>query len=209
MTTENILMESYCPGQTIADILSTLHNEEKTLLANMGLDAILKMVFSDNYIHADLHGGNIIVHRDGNTYNMAMIDAGLVASLEAIDRRNFIDVFKAVILDRGDTVGQLMIDRNKHKNPDLTPAQQQEFQQEIGRIVHQVHESGLALGRIGVSNILQSLLVACYKYQVKLESKFVSVLLAIGVVEGLGRRLDPDVDILKKAAPYILKAAVV
>jgi predicted unusual protein kinase regulating ubiquinone biosynthesis (AarF/ABC1/UbiB family) len=35
------------------------------------------------------------------------------------------------------------------------------------------------------------------------------VLLAIGVVEGLGRRLDPDVDILKKAAPYILKAAVV
>ena len=60
-----------------------------------------------------------------------------------------------------------------------------------------------------MSNILQSLLVACYKYQVKLESKFVSVLLAIGVVEGLGRRLDPDVDILKKAAPYILKAAVV
>ena len=48
----------------------------------------------------------------------------------------------------------------------------------------------------------------CYTYQVKLEPKFVSVMIAMGVVEGLGKRLDPDVDVLSRAAPYVLKAAL-
>lgn len=52
------------------------------------------------------------------------------------------------------------------------------------------------------------MLVLCYLYQVKLEPKFVSVMVAMGVVEGLGKRLDPDVDVLLRAAPYVLKATL-
>lgn len=48
----------------------------------------------------------------------------------------------------------------------------------------------------------------CYTHQVKLEPKFVSVMVALGVVEGLGKRLDPEVDVLKRAAPYVFKAAL-
>jgi predicted unusual protein kinase regulating ubiquinone biosynthesis (AarF/ABC1/UbiB family) len=40
------------------------------------------------------------------------------------------------------------------------------------------------------------------------EPKFVSVMVAMAVVEGLGKRLDPDVDVLMRAAPYVLKAAL-
>jgi aarF domain-containing kinase len=78
----------------------------------------------------------------------------------------------------------------------------------VAALVQEVHSSGLSLGRIGVAALLQKLLVACYRHQVKLESKFVSTILAIGVVEGLGRRLDPDVDVLQKAAPYIVRASL-
>ena len=67
---------------------------------------------------------------------------------------------------------------------------------------------GLSLGRIGVGALLQRVLVLCYTYQVKLEPKFVSVMIAMGVVEGLGKRLDPDVDVLSRAAPYVMKAAL-
>jgi aarF domain-containing kinase len=49
--------------------------------------------------------------------------------------------------------------------------------------------------------------VLCYTHQVKLESKFVAVVIAIGVLEGLGRRLDPEIDIILRAAPYVLRAA--
>ena len=68
--------------------------------------------------------------------------------------------------------------------------------------------SGLSLGRIGIGALLQRVLVLCYIHKVKLEPKFVSVMIAMGVVEGLGKRLDPDVDVLLRAAPYVLKAAL-
>lgn len=67
---------------------------------------------------------------------------------------------------------------------------------------------GLSLGKIGIGYLLQKVLVLCYTHQVKLEPKFVSVMVALGVVEGLGKRLDPDVDVLKRAAPYVFKAAL-
>ena len=50
-------------------------------------------------------------------------------------------------------------------------------------------------------------LILCYTHEVKLESKFVAVVVAIGVLEGLGRRLDPEIDIIVRAAPYVLRAA--
>lgn len=65
------------------------------------------------------------------------------------------------------------------------------------------------MGRIGIGALLQKVLVLCYLHQVKLEPKFVSVMIAMGVVEGLGKRLDPDVDVLMRAAPYVLKAALI
>lgn len=41
-------------------------------------------------------------------------------------------------------------------------------------------------------------------FQVKLESNFASVVFAIMVLEGLGRSLDPEVDILKAAKPLLV-----
>lgn len=41
--------------------------------------------------------------------------------------------------------------------------------------------------------------------QVKLESNFASIVFAIMVLEGLGRSLDPSLDILELAKPLLLK----
>lgn len=74
--------------------------------------------------------------------------------------------------------------------------------------VSEVHQSGLTLGKVGVGALLHRVLALCYKHRVKLESNFVSVVLAIGILEGLGRRLNPDCDILRLAAPYVLSASL-
>lgn len=42
-------------------------------------------------------------------------------------------------------------------------------------------------------------------FQVKLESNFSSIIFAIMVLEGLGRSLDPNLDILDLAKPLLLK----
>lgn len=44
----------------------------------------------------------------------------------------------------------------------------------------------------------------CY-YQVKIESSFTSVFIGIMVAEGVGRSLDPEVDLMSVAAPILLR----
>lgn len=65
------------------------------------------------------------------------------------------------------------------------------------------------LKNVSVGKLLQQVLVACYTHQVKLDPKFVSLVLALGIMEGLGQRLDPDVNILLKATPWVLQAVLV
>ena len=89
----------------------------------------------------------------------------------------------------------------------MTYIQAERFQDNLEEVVSTVHKSGMALGRMSLGDLLQKVLVNCYQNNVKLDSKFVSVMLAIGIVEGMGRRLNPDIDILKAAAPHILKAS--
>jgi aarF domain-containing kinase len=247
---ENVLFETFEPGEVISQYLegnkkphfpvdnidnnkmkkdfqndkNDIHGDDATryALARAGLDAMLKMIFEDNFIHADLHMGNIIVNnlrttdqegaiegtkRQGEGLVVSMIDAGLIAELNTEDRRNFLDLFAAIIKNDGREVGRLMIERNRERDNTMTYAQAERFQDRLQEVVSTVHESGMALGRMSLGDLLQKVLVGCYQNNVKLDSKFVSVMLAIGIVEGMGRRLDPDIDILKAAAPHILKAS--
>lgn len=135
-----------------------------------------------------------------------MIDTGLVVVLEPEDRKNFIELFTCIVKNNGRHAGELMISRSRDggkscKDPIA-------FHNAIEELVNKVHGIGLRLGGLGLGDVLRNVLSLCYEYNVKLESRFVSVIIALCVCEGLGRRLDPDVDILKRAAPFILKAVV-
>jgi aarF domain-containing kinase len=137
--------------------------------------------------------------------HLAFIDAGLAVELKKEDRRNLVDLFKAVIINDGYAVGRLMIDRSRNASKVIDGDL---FAHEMKAVVNEVHTVGLDLGKISISNLLQRVLMLCYQHQVKLEPRYATVIIALGVVEGLGRQLDPDVDILKRAAPYVMKASL-
>jgi predicted unusual protein kinase regulating ubiquinone biosynthesis (AarF/ABC1/UbiB family) len=59
---------------------------------------------------------------------------------------------------------------------------------------------------IAMLQLIGTILSLCGKHRVKLESNFVSVIIAIAVLEGVGRGLDPDVNILRAALPVLVKA---
>ena len=126
ISAKSVLIESLEDGSTVADAMPVIEGdtEARSRLAKVLLDSILKMTFEDNYMHADLHSGNIIVRglhtqeqgqgQGQGKFGISMIDAGLVARLSGQDRRNFIDLFSAVVRNRGTEAGNLMIERNRH-----------------------------------------------------------------------------------------------
>ena len=51
-TTEDVLVEEFADGVLIRDYIKTCSAKEKKAIAKIGLDAIFKMIFLDNFIHA-------------------------------------------------------------------------------------------------------------------------------------------------------------
>ena len=54
-------MESFEEGQLISRYVNSPSNPHNAKLAAIGLGSYLKMLLKDNFIHADLHPGNILV----------------------------------------------------------------------------------------------------------------------------------------------------
>ncbi len=160
-------------------------------------------MFSDNFVHGDLHPGNILVrdvpNEDGNKKQLVVLDPGIVATLSAKDLANFRAVFKAVVLGKGDQVGQLFLDRSEHSCADKDA-----FVREMGALVLRARGLELRLSRVDVSALLTDVFGVLRRHRVKLEANYASVILAIVVLEGLGRTLDPELDLVRRAVPYLL-----
>ncbi len=54
--------------------------------------------------------------------------------------------------------------------------------------------------------IMYQVLEICGSHHVSLQGRFVSMVVSIGVVEGVGRLLDPKLDLLKVALPILVQA---
>ncbi|KAG5175474.1 hypothetical protein JKP88DRAFT_265801 [Tribonema minus] len=187
--------------------LADIDPRHRKALANVGLKAFLKMLFLDNFVHGDLHPGNILIGeregRGGRKEPMLMfLDAGIVTELSRSDRRNFIDLFHAIATGNGREAGNLLIARSRSNQCEDPKA----FVDAVDKLVSEALSSGLTLSKVHVGQLIGTVLSLCAQHRVKLESNFVSVVIAIGVLEGVGRALDPEINILKAALPVLVQA---
>ena len=138
---------------------------------------------------------------------MTVLDTGLCTELKPQDRKNLLLLFKAVLDRDGSQVGRLIIEKSRCRRSKQRVIDPDGFELAMQKVIDDAFEQGLTPGNRGVSTLLTRVLELCYKHRVRLESGFASVILSVGVVEGLGMQLDPSIDILERAAPFILRAA--
>lgn len=252
-TTRQVLVEEFATGIPLEHFLQNGGGVFQKEIADEGLDAFLHMLLIDNFIHADLHPGNIMVrfykpatmherteigtqlrqkimgkpkgdadisedvtedvlsrlrpHRhdrsawietleqiDRENYRpqLIFIDAGLVTELNEVNRTNFLDLFKSVAEFDGYKSGRLMVERCRQ--PDAV-IDKEVFALRMQHLVLGVKSRTFALGNIKIGDILNEVLDMVRSHHVRLEGDFVNVVLSILLLEGIGRTLDPNLDL--------------
>ncbi|WFD31669.1 hypothetical protein MSPP1_002708 [Malassezia sp. CBS 17886] len=261
--TRDVLVEEHIEAVPLKYFLKLGGLDYEIQIARLGLDAFLNMLLLDNFTHADLHPGNIMVkfyqpttrtmlqsllarilasfdadyvldsrfkqapagddevaqellasagskeqwdhelrtmEEAGYRPELVLLDAGLVSSLSETNRRNFLDLFTAVAMFDGRRAGMLMADRCR--TPQLVTNKAQ-FVDEIEHIVDSVKSDTFSLSNLQIGVILSGVLRAVRQHHVKMEPDFVDTVLSILILEGIGRRLDANLDIFRAAIPIL------
>lgn len=146
--------------------------------------------------HAELNK----LENEGFQPEIVFLDTGLVTELDDENRRNFIELFRAVAEFDGYKAGRLMVERCK--SPELV-VDDETFALKIQHLVLSVKSQTFSLAQIKISDILSEVLQAVRTHHVRLEGDFINTVLSILLLEGIGRQLDPNMDLFKGALPIL------
>lgn len=169
---------------------------DRKILARRGATAVLKMILEDGFFHADPHQGNIFYLPENR---IAIIDFGMVGHLSAERRGQVVDLLHGLVEREADRVVEVLLDWAGAANID-----QDSLKLEIDGLVDQYH--GVPLKELNISTILADLTTLLRDYHLALPPDLTLLIKSLITLEGMGRQLDPDFDMVTEFSPFLRQA---
>ena len=169
-------------------------------LAQNGVTIFFTQVFRDGFFHADMHPGNIFVSTDPATFGRyVLLDFGIVGTLTEFDKEYLAQNFTAFFRRDYKRVAELHIESGwvpPHTRVD-----------ELEAAVRAVCEPYFdrPLREISLGMVLMRLFQTSRRFNVEIQPQLVLLQKTLLNIEGLGRELDPDLDLWSTAKPFLEK----
>ena len=163
-------------------------------LARAGVEIFFTQVFRDGFFHADMHPGNILVAPNGQ---YVALDFGIMGSLTEIDKqylaRNFIAFFRRDYRRVAEV----------HVESGWAPpgTRVEEFETAIRAVCEPIFDKPLK--EISFGKVLLRLFQTSRRFNIEIQPQLVLLQKTLLNVEGLGRDLDPDLDLWRTAKPFL------
>lgn len=195
LSTSRVLTMSFVEG------VKATHPEQvagdRVELAERGGRAILQMVFADGFVHADLHPGNILLGDDGV---MTFLDLGMVAEIPPDLMRPWVETFLSLAQQDARAAARLFY---VHA-PSVGPGDYDAYERDVVEYLSKLWD--VRLGDIEVGAVVSGMMNVLRRHGIQIEPVFTVVNVALLVAEGLGKQLDPTIDLVNLAVPYLLQA---
>jgi ubiquinone biosynthesis protein len=167
-------------------------------LARDGVTIFFTQVFRDGFFHADMHPGNIQISLDEATFaRYISLDFGIVGTLSEFDKEYLAQNFTAFFRRDYKRVAELHIESGWV--PSATRVD------ELEAAVRTVCEPYFdrPLKEISLGMVLMRLFQTSRRFHVEIQPQLVLLQKTLLNIEGLGRQLDPDLDLWATAKPFL------
>lgn len=230
--TDSVLVETYFSGESVATFINEVEKdiEDNIDLAHFvvtrGEDVYMKMLVLDNFMHADLHPGNILlaytdedhhllpttgIKRFDKRHTIALVDAGMVAILTADQREHFIGLLEAIGEGDARFAVQCILNFSSHlhaednnnntNNPKASIMMMKEFEEEMQRLFQEVARGYHTNVDIGL--VLKGILSLVQHYHITIDANYATLVMNVLCLDSMAKALLPSYNVLDAAKPFL------
>ena len=200
-TTKNVLVMERISGVPISAIDELRERgTDLKLLAQRGVETFFTQVFKHNFFHADMHPGNIFVDvSDPSDPSYIAVDCAIIGRLTDEDKtfiaRNIVAFFNRDYAE----IARLFAESGWIPHD----ADVDSFTQVITELCEPLLQKPLS--EISFGQFLLNLFMTARQFHMEVQPQLVLLQKTLLNIEGLGRQLDPDLDLWVTAKPFMEK----
>ncbi|WP_253297230.1 AarF/ABC1/UbiB kinase family protein [Chryseobacterium sp. PCH239] len=193
----NILCMEFIDGIKVTDKSVLLANDiDPVKVSETGLRLFVSQILDYGFFHADPHAGNILVRKDGR---IVFIDFGAVGKIQPNDKEILENLIVSFVAKNSHKiVRSLKKMAISYEIPD-----ERRFENDVDDILNFVHSSSLQ--DINVQVIINKMKDILKDNRLYMPDYFYLLFKGISLIEGVGRSINPDLDIVKSLHPYTKK----
>lgn len=195
-TSQGVLTMERIDGIKVSDLeaLDTAGIDRK-LIALSGAEAFLRMVVDHGFFHGDPHPGNVMI-LPGN--RICLLDYGMVGHLDDHLREYLADILLAIVNRDVDGIVSILLSSGEITDP----VEPQRLRRELAEFIDSYYE--VPLKDLEVGKLLLDFIEIITTFRIRLQPDFILLAKALVTVEGMGRQLDPDFDMIQVLKPHML-----
>merc|ERR1712217_85589 len=214
--TRDVLVMSFEDGEPLKTLMearseATGMSKAKKDAWRQIVDAFWAMVFKHRLVHGDMHPGNVLwqMRPDGGGVRLVLIDCGLAVDLNGDAGADLSMMVKAFLTQAPEDVARKLMKLSERVGGRPEDVRDPEgFVKGIAALIVEANECAFKLSKLNAGALMGRSLFLGRKHRVRFDARFVNLMVAMMVLQGVAMSLNPDGDFLTRMHPFVLKAAV-
>lgn len=193
----NVLCMEFIDGIKVTDKETLLqYTIDPVYISEAGLRLFVSQILDYGFFHADPHAGNILVRKDGK---VVFIDFGAVGKIPPNDKEILENLIVSFVAKNPHKIVRYL----KKMAVSYQIPDEKRFEADVEDILNFVHSTSLK--EINPQAIINKMKDVLKDNRLYMPDYFYLLFKGIGLIEGVGRTINPDLDVVKSLHPYTKK----